>query len=263
MSVDYTLMIKRIQKLEQVYVLFAESTRLPFIECDQEDFDDQVYIYADEDAAKEAVKDYEKKQMPLKAVKLERKQMPVFFTSIHLLGANMLVFYDKVSISRIPLSQVIKIAPKKNEDSKIPAENSSLQLTIIYFIQELRRPGQKKDDMERMKRLQELEEEMTVDLIRSRFILPVNASQDNGEVKIPYIKTPTGDIFQPIFSDVWELQKFHRNPEVKLKMAVVPFEKLLPSLVEQAKGYVLNPGGVNLILTREQLTAISKRFGEA
>lgn len=263
MSVDYTLMIKRIQKLEQVYVLFAESTRLPFIECDQEDFDDQVYMYADEDAAKEAVKDYEKKQMPLKAVRLERKQMPVFFTSIHLLGANMLVFYDKVSVSRIPLNQVIKIDPKKNEDSKIPAENSSLQLTIIYFIQELRRPGQKKDDMERMKRLQELEEEMTVDLIRSRFILPVNASGDNGEVKIPYIKTPAGDIFQPIFSDVWEFQKFQRNPEVKLKMAVAPFRKLLPSLVEQAKGYVLNPGGVNLILTREQLTAISKRFEEA
>ena len=47
MSVDYTLMIKKLQKLEQVYVLFAESTRLPFIECDPEDFDDQVYMYAE------------------------------------------------------------------------------------------------------------------------------------------------------------------------------------------------------------------------
>ena len=36
-------------------------------------------------------------------------------------------------------------------------------------------------------------------------------------------------------------------------MAVAPFSKLLPSLMEQAKGFVLNPGGVNLILTREQL----------
>ena len=45
-------------------------------------------------------------------------------------------------------------------------------------------------------------------------------------------------------------------------MVVVSFEKLLPSLMEQAKGFVLNPGGVNLILTREQLTAIAKRFEE-
>ena len=39
MSVDYTLVIKRMQKLEQVYVLFAESTRLPFVECDPDNFE--------------------------------------------------------------------------------------------------------------------------------------------------------------------------------------------------------------------------------
>lgn len=264
MSVDYTLMIKRIRNLEQVYVLFAESTRLPFIECDPEDYDDQVYMYAEEEAAKAAAAEYGERQMPLKAVKLEKKQMPVFFTSIHLFGANMLVFHDKVSVSRIPLDQVVKIDPKKAENNKnIPMNSSSLQLTVIYFIQELRRPNQKKDDMERIKRLQELEEEMTVDLIRSRFILAVYGTESSKEVKLPYIKTPGGDIFQPIFSDVWEFQKFQRNPEAKLKMAVVPFQKLLPSLMEQAKGFVLNPGGVNLILTREQLTTISKRFEEA
>ena len=103
---------------------------------------------------------------------------------------------------------------------------------------------------------------MTVDLVRSRFIMPVSASEDNGSVTIPYIKTPSGDMFQPIFSDMWEFQKFQRNPDRKFKMAVVPFSKLLSSLAQQAKGFVLNPGGVNLILTREQLAAISQRFEE-
>ena len=87
MSVDYTLMIKKLQKLEQVYVLFAESTRLPFIECDPEDFDDQVYMYADQESAQDAVKAYGERQMPLKTIKLEKKQMLVLLTSIHLLGA--------------------------------------------------------------------------------------------------------------------------------------------------------------------------------
>lgn len=262
MSVDYTLMIKKLQKLEQVYVLFAESTRLPFIECDPEDFDDQVYMYADQESAQDAVKAYGERQMPLKTIKLEKKQMLVLLTSIHLLGANMLVFHDKVSVSKIPLDQLIKMDPKASENKNIPMSNSSLQLTVVYFIQELRRTGQKKDDMERIKRLQELEEEMTVDLIRSQFILPVNAREDDKGVQIPYVKTPSGDIFQPVFSDVWEFRKFQRGPETKLKMVVVSFEKLLPSLMEQAKGFVLNPGGVNLILTREQLTAIAKRFEE-
>ena len=42
-------------------------------------------------------------------------------------------------------------------------------------------------------------------------------------------------------------------------MAAVPFDKMLPALIPQAKGFVLNPQGVNLILSREQLTAIAKR----
>ncbi len=262
MSVDYTLVIKRMQKMEQVYVLFAESTRLPFVECDPDNFDDQIHMYVEESAAQGAVKDYEEKQMPLRVVKVEKKQMPAFLTSIHLMGVNLLVFYETMSVSRIPLGQIINVDPKKMEHKNIPLNNASLQLTVIYFIQELRRPGQRKDDEERIKRLQELEEEMTVDLVRSRFIMPVSASEDNGSVTIPYIKTPSGDMFQPIFSDMWEFQKFQRNPDRKFKMAVVPFSKLLSSLAQQAKGFVLNPGGVNLILTREQLAAISKRFEE-
>lgn len=54
--------------------------------------------------------------------------------------------------------------------------------------------------------------------------------------------------------------KFHKNPEVKLRMAPIEFKGLLGALVPQAKGFVLNPNGVNLILSREQLTAITKKF---
>ena len=49
---------------------------------------------------------------------------------------------------------------------------------------------------------------------------------------------------------------------MKLRMAAVDFQKLLPSLVPQAKGFILNPGGVNLVLSREQLTSIGKRYGQ-
>ena len=159
--------------------------------------------------------------------------------------------------------------PKVAEKKEVPMLNTALQLTVIYFIQELRRPNQKKDDMVRMKRLQELEEEMIADLVRSRFILAVDFSKVEGEiepgktnpnVQVPVVKAPNGDAFQPIFTDVWEFQKFHKNPEVKLRMAPIEFKGLLGALVPQAKGFVLNPNGVNLILSREQLTAITKKF---
>lgn len=271
MAIDYTFMAKRIQNLEVAYVLFAVSTKQPFIECDPEDFDDQVYLFAEEEAAKEAAKAYGEKQMPLAVVKVGKKQMPMFFTSLPLLGVNMLVFHDGAGTSHVPVDQIVKLDPKVNEKKDIPFINASLQLTVIYFNQELRRPNQKKDDKERMKRLQELEEEMIANLVRSRFILAIDVTNVQGEfdpkkpnpgIQIPYVKTPNGDIFQPIFSDVWEFQKFQKNPNAKLRMAAVPFKGLLPALVNQAKGFVLNPNGVNLILSREQLAAIAKRFEE-
>ena len=269
MAVDYTLVVKKLQNLEETYILFAGSTRLPFVECDPEEFDDQVHVYAQEEAAKEAVNEYAKEQMPLGVVKFEKAQLPAFFTSLHPLGINMVVFHDEAGITRIPTDQIVQLNPKLLEQTEVPMINAALQLTVIYFLQELRRPNQKKDDMERAKKLQELEEEMIADLVRSKFIVALDVTKVEGEldpkkpnpnVQIPFVKTPNGDAFQPIFSDVFEFQKFNRNPQVKLRMAAVPFDKMLPALIPQAKGFVLNPQGVNLILSREQLTAIAKRF---
>jgi len=270
MAVDYTLVVRKIQNLEQAFVLFAASTRLPYVECDPETFDDQAYIFVDEESVKKAAMEYMQKQMPVGVMKYEKQQLLSFWMSLHMMGVNMLVFHDGEGSFKIPLDQVIKTDPKLEEPNEIPMINAALQLTTIYFMQEVRRPNQKKDDLERIKKLQALEEEMMADLVRSRFILPLDVTDVQGELdpanpdpnlKIPYIKTPNGDVFQPIFSDAWEFQKFNQNPQkIKFRMAAVPFKGLIPSLTSQAKGYVLNPTGVKLILSREQLLAIAQSF---
>ena len=53
-----------------------------------------------------------------------------------------------------------------------------------------------------------------------------------------------------------EFQKFAAGR--KLGMIQVNFKKMLSLLVEQSKGYVLNPAGFNLTLTREQLEKMAK-----
>lgn len=82
----------------------------------------------------------------------------------------------------------------------LPVLNPGVQLTVVYFLQELRKPNQRRDDAERMQHLRELEEEMLVNLMRSKFILAIDISQVQGEfdpanpgpdVRIPYIKTRT------------------------------------------------------------------------
>ena len=272
MAVDYTLVVKKMRNLDQVYGLISAVTRLPYVECDPEEFDDQVYLFTEEEAAKEQAKAYTEKQMPVGVMKIEKKQMPMFYTSLHLMGVNLVVFQDGSGAARVPVEEVVKLDPKLKENKQaVPLMNAALQLTAIYFMQELRRPGQKKNDPERSRKLQELEEEMTADLYRSRFILAVDVSKvpegqdpakSGANVQIPYVKTPSGDMYQPLFTDVWEFQKFQKKPEMKLRMAAVDFQKLLPSLVPQAKGFILNPGGVNLVLSREQLTYIGKRYGQ-
>ena len=44
MTVDNSFLIKKFEKYESIYVLFSQMTKLPFVECDEETYDDQVYV---------------------------------------------------------------------------------------------------------------------------------------------------------------------------------------------------------------------------
>ena len=249
MTVDNSFTMKKFQSMEIIYVTFSQITKLPYVECDPETFDDQVYMFTEEEAAKEFAKSYVEKNTPLLTVKVLRKQMPNFYQT-----------------RRIELEQIFpKPDMEKMNKQHLPVLNPGVQLTVVYFLQELRKPNQRRDDAERMQHLRELEEEMLVNLMRSKFILAIDISQVQGEfdpanpgpdVRIPYIKNQNEDIFQPLFSDIGEFQKFRPDPQAKLRLAAIPFQHLLPYLMKQAKGFVINPSGFNLLLTREQLQRI-------
>ena len=278
MTVDNSFTMKKFQSMEIIYVTFSQITKLPYVECDPETFDDQVYMFTEEEAAKEFAKSYVEKNTPLLTVKVLRKQMPNFYMGLYAEGVNMVIFHEGGQTRRIELEQIGTLNAKRQREKilklldmekmnkqHLPVLNPGVQLTVVYFLQELRKPNQKRDDAERMQHLRELEEEMLVNLMRSKFILAIDISQVQGEfdpanpgpdVRIPYIKNQNEDIFQPLFSDIGEFQKFRPDPQAKLRLAAIPFQHLLPYLMKQAKGFVINPSGFNLLLTREQLQRI-------
>lgn len=269
MAIDNGLIIKKLQRLDVFYAAFSQFTRIPYVECDPETFDDQVYLFAEEEAAKAWVKESMEKQIPLALVKIEKKQMMMYYTSLYLIGVNRLVFHNGAGFSYLPIEQVVTINQPEQKENGLPQSNATLQLTMIYFLQELRRPGQPPEDRERRKRLQEMEQEMMANLVRAKYIMAIDISKVEGEfdpknpgknIQIPYMKNQEGEILQPIFSDIWEFQKFSQNYGSKLRVATVPFKGLLPSLIKEAKGYVLNPAGVNLVLLRQRLEAMEKQF---
>ena len=268
MSVDYRLIIKKLQQMETLFIAFSKATRMPYVECDEETFDDQVYLFAEEEDAKNWVKECEEKQIPLNIIKTEKEQMLMFYTSLYLIGVNRLGFHNGQGFIYLPLEQIVTIKRPEEGTDTIPQSNATLQLTMIYFLQELRRTEQSPKDPERTRRLQEMEQEMMANLIRSKYIMAIDISKveekfdpqkPDQNIQMLCMKNDKGEMMQPLFSDLWEFQKFSQNSPFKLRIVIVPFKGLLQSLIKESKGYVLNPAGVSLMLLRDKLEALSRQ----
>lgn len=269
MTVDNSFLIKKFEKYESIYVLFSQMTKLPFVECDEETYDDQVYVFTEEGRTQEFAKKYTNEKILLAAAKIPNAQIKGFLSSLYAIGVNALVVQDEGAPVRVELEQLM---PRPDLDAlmndKIPRVNPQLQLTALYFLQELRRPIER--DLEAKKRLRSLEEEMAANLMRSRFIVTMDLTENGGDlkpgaknqkVKIPYVKNKNGDIYQPCYTDFGEFQKFNaKNKDVKMRLSAVSYDDLPKYLVGQAKGFVFNPAGFNLILTKEQMELMKKNY---
>ena len=56
--IDHTFAVKKLKSLENIIVIFSQMTRMPFVECDAETYDDQVHIFAVETGVEEFAKEY-------------------------------------------------------------------------------------------------------------------------------------------------------------------------------------------------------------
>ena len=218
-SVEET--IKEIQGRENIFVAYSQTTKLPYVTCGEESFNDQAWFFTEEEAIKEFGKKKIEEKVLLMGMRYEKKDFPKM--------------YD-----------LSKVEPQKR-----PLINPTLQLSGIYFMQELRRPV----PQEEHKNLRALEEEVIVNLRKSDFLVAMQRKGDEPDkVNIPYLKNKEGKILQPVFSDVMEFEKFAKGK--KLRIAKVPFNKLPNILIEQAESLVINPMGFNLVLNRDQLKKI-------
>ena len=52
MTIDHKFAIKKLQKLDGFFTAFSPLTRMPYIHCDEETFDDQVYLFSSEEMCK-------------------------------------------------------------------------------------------------------------------------------------------------------------------------------------------------------------------
>ena len=109
-------------------------------------------------------------------------------------------------------------------------------MTALYFAQQFR----KKREGGITEELKDLNEEMRRIFRRGKYIVAV---QKEGQ-QIPILKEKDGQMYQPLFTDVQEFNKF--NKEKNLKAAIIEFANLTKFLAPEAKGVIINPNAVNI-----------------
>lgn len=267
MNTDSRSLAGALRKSDHFFTAASRATNFTFAECDPETFDDQVRLFASEKEAEKYLSELNEKGFPAEIRRIGRSQMQSFYTGLFLAGINCVIFHSEEAC-RLPLDSIVTIKKPQQNKNMPPVINESLKLTCLYFLQELRRSGQKGQDTERIRKLRELEQEIMANLVRSDFILaldvtdmegPVVSGKNNPNLKVPFLRNPAGDILQPVFSDLWEFEQFRSRNRRKLQPAVVPFRRLAASLIPDAAGCALNPSGFNLVLLKEKLEIMARQ----
>lgn len=261
MSIDATLM-KKFQNLQELHVPFAAATNMPFVTCDEETFNDQIWIFSSLETATEFCKKYAEQKIVLRDIIVKKEFLGDFFMDLHSMGINELVFCDGADSHKIEFSKFVKIPDfSKLPKNQQPLLNPELQLSTIYFFQEVKRPGVAPDK----EKLEPLAEEMYVNLAKAKFLLPVvrKETEDKKEALIfPILTDKNGNKFQPVFSDHQQYAKHLRKnkPKEEVRTLLAGIQELQKYLLPQVQGYLLNPDGYCHALTPQLLKTISEQF---
>ena len=244
--------VKELQNRDMVFVAYSQATKLPYVTCDEESFNDQAWIFSTEEGIKAFGKKLLDDKILLMGMRFEKKDYPRFYGTLYAIGVNSVIWVDGEEQVEVDLPDIAKQADMSQlEPAKRPLLNPTLQLSGIYFMQELRRPV----PQEEHKGLRDLEEELLANIKKSEYLIAMDVDpNDPKKINIPFLKNKNEEILQPVFTDVMELEKFVKGK--KLRIVKVPFDKLPGLMMEQAKAFVVNPMGFNLLLNKEQITKI-------
>lgn len=236
--------MERLKNAEELFVVCSVTHHLPYVVCDEKTFDDQIYLFALEQDAKAMVTSHEEKKIPLEVKRLENKQLLSFYVNLYSMGVNAMIIGAGKFGMRIQLKDFVKQPDfSKLEESKRPVINPQLQLTGMYFVQELRRDIPK----EEKKNLKDMEEEIYANIADGRFIILVKQreGEDQTKVELPMLQTQDGKKFEPVFTDIVELAKFKAQG---FKALILNYETIKKTLPADVTGIVINPQSIRLML---------------
>lgn len=255
--------IKSIPKIEQMTIIFSQATKMPMVFCHEETMDDYIYVYLEEQAALAHVKQLGEEKKPAIAVNCKDKAVPAFLAELHTSGVNAIYFVTSEEDGReehfVQLEEFLKFPNfEKLPPEKRPVQNQSLYISMLYFMQELRRPISK----EEKQGINELEEETSANLAKATLLMPfeeIKEGEGAGKRGVMFLKNENGEVVFPLFTDGIELRKFMKNKSCKvtavnMKMVAELFQK------GDAIGILVNPASTQLFLNKKGVEMLKHRF---
>ena len=155
----------------ELYVIMSGATKLPFVVCNPETFDDEILLYHREEDAKNKAKELTEAHYLAGVAKLVDDQLLAFYTSLYLMGVNGLsVNVGTDQEKRVQLKDlVVRQNMKEAGEGKMIVENPEMHLTAIYLMQELRhQTGGEVTDQ-----IKELQEELLAHYQKGTFLISV------------------------------------------------------------------------------------------
>ena len=110
-------LLSSLRNAEEMYVFMSLCTKMPYVLCDEETFDDEVLLYYTEEDAQREGKKLIEQRIPIQIAKIEKKQLLGFFSSLYPMGVNGLVINKNMeSEARLQLGELV-IRPNTDEPS--------------------------------------------------------------------------------------------------------------------------------------------------
>lgn len=237
---DMQEVMSKIRNCSELYAVMSACTHMPFVYCDPDTYDDEIFVYFTEEDARQGITWMVEQKIPIQLAKIDKKSRLDFFTGLYPAGINA-VCVNKGITKEICLqldSLIRRPDLAKLPEGHIRIENPQLHLTSLYFAQELRKSQIPVEKMS--EEMKELDEELRAHFKRGSYLVALEEGKG-----IPVLRKE-GVSYQPLFTDNREFYKF--NMEKKFSAAVVEYEKIAGMMPAEAEGIVLNPFGVNILL---------------
>lgn len=121
--------IKELQTRDEIFVAYSQATKLPYVICDQESFNDQVWVFATEEEIKAFGKKKLEDKILLMGMKYEKKDYPRFYGTLYAIGVNSVVWVDGENQLRLSLPEL----PDRQVSASLSRRSSRFLIPLFSF----------------------------------------------------------------------------------------------------------------------------------